>query len=173
MATFPTWSEWVKLREDNARKRAVKAALAGNRPPLPGSAAACPSTNPRAMRSAQKHGVVTKEDTEQRPDYSFDRWVQKAKEFGDDLNRMRTKADADDKDLDKKRKDAEKKAEEEDKKAKTSPKPEEDDQDDDDSETKKKKDQAWTQLRKIHKDRVKQFGKEDSSPKPSATPKQR
>lgn len=46
--------------ESNARKRAVLAALRGTGPDLPGSMAACPSTNPVAMDVADKEGVVTK-----------------------------------------------------------------------------------------------------------------
>lgn len=53
--------DWVAgLREDNARKRAVRAALNGTGHDLPASAAACPSTNPTAMDVADEEGVVTK-----------------------------------------------------------------------------------------------------------------
>ena len=103
-----TWNEYLALREDNARKRAIKGALAGTHTPLPGSYAACPSTNPRAMKQAQKTGVVSSDpkklivkEHEAKPDYSFDRWLQKASEFGDDVNKMVGKAKDDESDLDK------------------------------------------------------------------------
>lgn len=97
MAYLPTWNEWRALREDNARKRAVRAALAGTGPDMPGSDAACPSTNPRAMKSAKKNGVVTKlpiSEEEKTPNYSFDKWLQKAEKLGDDLNKMKKDSDS-------------------------------------------------------------------------------
>ena len=85
MAHFQSWNDWLSLRESNARKRAVKAALNGTGPSLPGSYAACPSTNVKAMKVAKKTGVVKEE---KKPDYSFDRWINMAKDLGDDVNRM-------------------------------------------------------------------------------------
>lgn len=165
MASFPSWTEWVKFREDNARKRAVRATLAGLHTDMPGSAAACPSTNPRAMKIAKKKGVVTKmpfdESEGQMPDYSFDRWVQKAKEFGDDVNKMRTNANTEDDKLDKKKKDAEKKADDEDKKAKQQP--ESDKEESDDTKDSKDKESVWTRLRQIHKERLQALSKDRSS----------
>jgi hypothetical protein len=155
----------MKVRESNARKRAVKAALAGTGPDLPGSYAACPSTDPRAMKSAQKKGVVTKlpfTENDQVPNYTFDRWLQKAKEFGDDVNQMRTTADEDEKDLDVKKKEVEKEIDKEDEEVKKKPEvkkpveePEENTQEDKD-----KKDGTWKQLRQIHRDRLSQFSKD-------------
>lgn len=166
MALFPTWREWMKMRESNARKRAVRAALNGTGVELPGSYAACPSTNPRAMKVANKKGVVGKqtiEETEQRPDYSFDRWVQKAKEFGDDVNKMRTNYEDEDEKLDNKKKDAEKKADEEDKKP-SKEKESESHEGEVDSDTKKKMGEAWKRLQKIHQDKLKSSDKESSGP---------
>lgn len=150
MGLFLTWNEY-RLREDNARKRAVKAALNGLGPKLPGSYAACPSTNVRAMKAAKKRGVVSEE--ERMPDYSFDRWVQKAQEFGDDVNKMRSKAEDDEEDIDKKIDDSKKKAEKADKeqqtKAKSEPKQ---DVKEDDPDTKKRKEEVWKLLRKKHQE---------------------
>ena len=107
MAKFPTWSEW-KLREDNARKRRVRAALAGTGPELPASAAVCPSTNPRAVRSVAKNGVVGKllmDEGDRRPDYSFDRWAEKAERLGDEVGKMRSDYESEDDRLEKQKKE--------------------------------------------------------------------
>lgn len=60
MGRFLGWNEWRALRESNARKRAVIAALNGTGPELPGSYAASPMTIPAAMDVAQETGVVGK-----------------------------------------------------------------------------------------------------------------
>lgn len=185
-----TWGEYLALKEDNARKRAVRGALAGTHTPLPGSYAACPSTNPRAMKQAQKTGVVSsdpkklivKEHEASKPDYSFDRWLQKATEFGDDVNKMVSKATDDEKDLDKetdaKKKEIDQKSEEDQPKDQPKDKPEVKDQDkpktkttakpvakapvtkpqpkeeddDLDKEEMAKKEDTWKKLRQIHQD---------------------
>jgi hypothetical protein len=169
MGTFSTWREWVKIREDNARKRAVRAALSGTGTPLPGSYAACPSTNPRAMKAAGKKGVVGRlpfsENDGQRPDYSFDNWVQMTKAFGSDVNKLRADAEGEDEDLDKKKKDLDAKADKED--AKAEPPEKSEPSDEDDAATKDKKEDVWTRLKKIHKDRLKAGG---GSPAGSSPP---
>lgn len=162
MGSLLKWSEWVSLRETNARQRAVKAALAGNGPSLPGSYAACPSTNPRAMRQAAKTGVVNSDpkklvvhETEAKPDYSFDRWIKKATEFGDDVNKLVGHAKDDEQDLDSKEK-------EQAKKPTPKPEPEQDEPpQEDDKETVAKKETAWKQLKQIHDDRMKQADSKD------------
>lgn len=163
MAFFPTWIEWLRLRETNARKRAIKAALNGTGTPLPGSYAACPSTNPRAMKSAAKTGKVTKlpidENGGQMPDYSFDRWLQKAKEFGDDVNKLRTDYEGEDKDLEQKKKEAEKKSADEDRKDKAKPQT----KDDKSSEDTQKDDATWNKLKKIHQKTLNKTYVPDSS----------
>ncbi len=169
MAYFLSWTEWMALKEDNARKRAVRGALSGTHTPLPGSYAACPSTNPRAMAQAAKKGVVSsdpkklniKEDNSAKPDYSFDRWLKKASEFGDDVNKLVGHAKDDDdklnKDIDDKKKQAEKNAA-----TKLEPSDDHDESDDDD-ETKAKKEETWKQLRQIHKDRSQLTDKKEPS----------
>lgn len=179
-----TWSEYLALREDNARKRAVKGALAGTHTPLPGSYAACPSTNPRAMNQAQKTGVVDSDpkrltfkklkEHEAKPDYSFDRWLQKASEFGDDVNKMVSKANDDEGELDKKV-DAKKK--EVDDKAKEEPKKPKIDQDNKDNKTEEdkdkdeeaKKEETWKKLRQIHQDTLSKSTVKKATPDKSDT----
>lgn len=110
MSILMSWSEWLAIRESNARKRAVKAALNGTGPSLPGSYAACPSTNPQAMDVAQKTGEVKKrtlKETGKNPDYSFDRWLKQAQELGNDLNKMVSHAKDEEENIDKKKSDAE------------------------------------------------------------------
>lgn len=85
---FPSFRDWLAVDESNARKRAVKAALNGTGPSLPGSYAACPSTNPTAMKVAAKKGIVTNEAKELRPDYSFDRWMKMAQDLGSDTTSL-------------------------------------------------------------------------------------
>lgn len=164
MGSFPTWAEWIELKEDNARKRAVRDAMKGTKPPLPGSYAACPRTDPRAMDVAKKTGVVGKntkfkfrEDNEVKPDYSFDRWIQKAKEFGDDVNKLVGHAEDDEEKLDKDAEEKKKKADEEDAKAEKQKEPDDSksNQESDDPESKKKKDETWKQLQQIHKGHLK------------------
>jgi hypothetical protein len=164
MALFPTWNDWLSLREDNARKRAIKGALNGLKPPLPGSYAACPSTNPRAMKVAKKKGVVgsdvVQENDGQRPDYSFDRWVQKAQEFGDDVNKMRTKVDKESDELDKKIDDSKKKLDKEKSKVeKEEPEEDDDAKEPEDENARKRREEAWKLLRKKHQDGLKQQDK--------------
>ena len=116
MAIFPSWNDWLALREDNARKRAVRAAFNGTGVPMAGSYAACPSTNPQAMDIAKKKGVVTKQpqilkiEAARKPDYSFDRWIQQAQELGDDVNKLVGHGKEDEEKLDKSKKDQEEKA---------------------------------------------------------------
>jgi hypothetical protein len=142
MGLFKTWEEWLNVRESNARKRAVKAAMNGSGPDLPGSYATCPSTNPRAMKIASKKGVVTKfplKEEEKVPDYSFDRWLQRAEEFGDDINKIRKDTDSEERKLELKRKETDKSS--------TKPDTKEDDSSD---EKEKDKDKLWKRLRDIH-----------------------
>lgn len=175
MGSFLSWTEWQSLRETNARQRSVKAALQGTGVKLPGSAAACPSTNPLAMNVAGEKGEVRKapksswrrfkESQIARPDYSLDRWIASAKELGDDVNSLVHKAKDDEEEMDK----------DKDKKSKETPKPEdkpdpktpkqdaEDDDQDKKPETPEQK-KAWTQLRKIHKDRMPNFKKPEGKP---------
>lgn len=115
MASFLTWTKWLELKESNARKRAIRAALNGTGTPLPGSYAACPSTNPQAMDVAAKTGKVQKkkigfeEVKGSKPDYSFDRWVQMADDMGKDVNALVGHAKEEEKELDKKQQDDQKK----------------------------------------------------------------
>lgn len=193
MGSFQSWTSWIALRETNARKRAVKAALQGTGPKLPGSYAACPSTNPMAMNVAADSGEVRKapksmwkkykEGHIARPDYSLDRWISSAKELGDDVNSLVHSAKEDEEKLDK---DKDQKAKEP--KPEETPEPKEPKQDAEDKDQEKKPEtpeqkKAWTQLRKIHKDRMPNFKKPEdkskakpetkSSAKPSATSSKR
>lgn len=151
------WSEWIALKEDNARKRAIRNALAGTGPSLPGSYAACPSTNPRAIKQAAKTGVVGRDsplkEGESRPDYSFDRWLKKATEFGDDVNKMVGHAQEDEDKIDK---DLEDKKQQAKKNSLTKSEPKEKNGEEDDAETATKKEETWKQLRQIHTDRLNQ-----------------
>jgi flagellar biosynthesis GTPase FlhF len=188
MASFPTWREWLVLRELNSRK----AALLGLGPDLSGSVAELPNTDHVVMDVASKKGVVTSkkkykkkfmvttgrmasrlfghtftaESHEMKPDYSFDRWVQKAKEFRDDVNKMVHSAEDEEKKIDKEK---EKKLKEKEKKSKELDKeiaklksqlekqgPIERDEDNEDNEL-KKKEKAWKSLVQIHKERPKDF----------------
>jgi hypothetical protein len=162
MKSFPTWAEWVAFRESNARKRAVRSALNGTGSPLPGSYAACPSTNPQAMNVAKKKGVVSKagifENEGQKPDYSFDRWVQKAKEFGDDVNKMAHSAEDEEEKLEK----------ESDKTDKAAPHGEPEDKEDPPEPASNKKEETWKALRKIHQDRRKDAESQSGSGKTAA-----
>lgn len=183
---FFKWSDWLTLREDNARIRAVKSALNGQRPPLPGSAATCPNTNPRAMKQAAKTGVVSsdsktlivrdpnkldskfKESHASKPDYSFDRWLKKATEFGDDVNKMVGHAEDDEQKIDKDLEDKKKSEKEDIKKPviKTDVKTKSDvvnkPEDDEDKDVQSKKDDAWKSLKQTHKDRLKKSATDDS-----------
>lgn len=111
MGTFHSWIEQDYIQESNARKRAVKSALLGTGTKLPGSYAACPSTNPVAMDVANKTGHVGKakkslwskfkESKSSKPDYSLDKWISQAKDLGDDVNSLIHKAEDDDEKIDK------------------------------------------------------------------------
>lgn len=102
MSNFPTWDQWLSLRETNSRKRAVNAALAGTGPELPASAAACPNTNPAAMKVAAKKGKVCKLEGAS-PDYSFDKWLKSVEKLGDDVSDSVKKGEEEEKELDKKK----------------------------------------------------------------------
>lgn len=147
MGLFLSWNEW-KIKESNARKRAVKAAVNGLGPALPGSYAACPSTNSRAMKSAKKTGLVQSDvmtERERVPDYSFDRWVKKTKEFVDDIEDMKSKAKEDEDDMDDKIKEIEKEKPESDE-DELSPK--------DKAKVDKRKEDTWKLLDKKHREKV-------------------
>ena len=116
MSYLLSWSEWINLKESNARKRAVAAAMNGTGPSLPGSYAACPATNPYAMDIAFKTGVVGKrkkkkrknlklEGNEKKPDYSFDSWLKKVEKLEKQLKDLYDNGEKDEKDLDKNKKD--------------------------------------------------------------------
>lgn len=116
MSYLLSWSEWINLKESNARKRAVAAAMNGTGPSLPGSYAACPATNPYAMDIAFKTGVVGKrkkkkrkslklEGNEKKPDYSFDSWLKKVDKLEKQLKDLYDNGEKDEKDLDKNKKD--------------------------------------------------------------------
>lgn len=170
MASFLSWSEWLSIKESNARKRAVKAAVQGTGPELPGSYAACPSTNVQAMDSAEKTGKVSKlpksywrkfkeEKFSPRPDNAVDRWIQAAQELGDDVNSMVGHAKGEEDKLDKEEKDKKKKADDEDKKAKETEPDDEADDTPKDKETQEAEKKTWKSLRQIHKERLPQFKK--------------
>jgi len=136
------FSRWMKLRESTSRKRAITAALKGERPPLPGSCAANPRTNVDAMKVADKTGVVGKKymkkcacakcgdscpcgpecpcnqykEDAQSPDYSLDRWIDMANDLGSDVSSLHQKSKEDeekmDKEIDTKKKDVDKKEKE-------------------------------------------------------------
>jgi hypothetical protein len=116
------------------------------------------------MRSAIKNKGevgplgIDETDLSPRPDYSIDRWIQQAKEFGSDLNKMRVTTDKEDDDLDKKKADAEKKADDEDKKAKPD-KPESNK----DKSHDKDKDPVWKKLRQIHQKTLAKVGQGNDS----------
>lgn len=145
---FLTWNEFRSLKESNARKRAVSAAMRGLGGPLPGSTAACPSTNPRAMKLAKKYGVVfnkdVKEGHESKPDYSFDNWVKTAQDLGKEMEHWSNKAKKDEEELDKKKeKDKEEKKPQPGKDAGRKP------------EIPKEEEDAWKRLKQLHKDHLK------------------
>jgi hypothetical protein len=155
MAHFQSWNDWVSLRESNARKRAVKAALNGTGPSLPGSYAACPSTNVKAMKVAKKTGVVKEA---KKPDYSFDRWINMAKDLGDDVNKMVGHGKEEE---DKIEKDSKKDAVQEDPKkpiVKVKEKPEKED-------SIEGKEDTWDKLKKINKEFSSKNKKETKDPK--------
>jgi hypothetical protein len=123
MGRFLGWNEWRALRESNARKRAVIAALNGTGPELPGSYAASPMTIPAAMDVAQETGVVGKykrrrksrrkkrrhmqnesKNTEKKPDYSFDQWLKKIQQLGDQVSELIEKGKKEDGEIENKKK---------------------------------------------------------------------
>ncbi len=159
--TYRNWNEWLALRESNARKRSVKNALNGTGPKLPGSYATCPSTNALAVKVADKSGVVKKLKTEneQKPDYSFDRWVQMAQELGDDTNKLVGHAKVEDDKLDKAKEEKEKAA-----KTVKPEKPEKQPVEPKDPEEEKANKETWKKLKTIHNDRNKNT-KSDKTPK--------
>jgi hypothetical protein len=134
MGRFLRWNEWRALRESNARKRAVIAALNGTGPELPGSYAASPMTIPAAMDVASSTGVVGKykghkrkkkthrkhkhnmqvesKQTEKRPDYSFDQWMKKIQQLGDQVSDLIKKGEEEDGKIEKKKKEVESKKQE-------------------------------------------------------------
>lgn len=183
MGSFLSWTDWRALQESNSRKRAVKAALQGSGPKLPGSYAACPATNPQAMDVAADAGEVRKapksmwrkfkESQIARPDYSLDLWIASAKELGDDVNSLVHKAKEDEVDMDKEEKEKKSKASKpEDKPDAKAPKQDAKDDEDQDKkpETPEQK-KAWTELRKIHKDRMPNFKKSEDKPEPKSSAK--
>jgi hypothetical protein len=112
MGLLPSWNEWLALREANARKRAVIASTKGLAPSLPGSTAACPSTNPVAMQQAKKRGEVgLKTEAEKSPNYSFDQWLKKAQKLGDEVKDIVDQGNKKSEDLEKTKKNIEKEVE--------------------------------------------------------------
>ena len=179
---------WVALRESNAAKRRIKAALRGEQPPLPGSYAACPRTDADAMDVASKTGLVRKKymckcgcggdsskctcgpdcscrkyHENKTPDYSIDRWIDMANDLGDDLTALRQNSDKDEKELDKeidgKKKETEKDAAKE--KTKTKVTDNKDEKEEEEADHDKEEKELWKTVKKHlgHKDR----GKESSA----------
>lgn len=108
MVYFRTWSEWIKLKESNARKRAISAALNGTGCELPGSYAANPGTNARAMKIAKKTGKVTSDkkfrEEARKPDYSFDKWLKSVEDSERANSELVSKAKETEDEMDKKKK---------------------------------------------------------------------
>lgn len=170
MASFLSWSEWLTIKESNARKRAVRAAVQGTGVELPGSYAACPSTNVQAMDAASKTGKVSKlpksywrkfkeEKFSPRPDNAVDRWIQAAQELGDDVNSMVGHAKGEEDKLEKEKEEKKKKADDEDRKAKESGPEDDSEETPKDKETQEAEKKTWKSLRQIHKERLPQFQK--------------
>lgn len=107
MGLYLSWNEWLALKESNARKRVVAAATKRLAPTMPGSSAACPSTNPIAMKQAKKHGVIGITEEKRPPNYSFDQWIKKAQKLGDDIKQTVDQGKEKEKELDKKKVDQE------------------------------------------------------------------
>lgn len=171
--SYKTWAEYVAIREGNARKRAVRAALNGTGPALPGSYAACPSTNPQAVDVARTAGVVRKqpqrlrikESAPQKPDYSLDRWVKRAQDLGDDVNALVGHAKGEEERLDREKADKDKKEKagrEKDKARKPDPPEPPEPKADKDKEA---EDEAWKRLKDIHAERQ----RADSGDSPGAS----
>jgi myosin heavy subunit len=111
MAHFLSWNEWQSLVESNARKRARRSAKNKIGPRLPGSYAACPSTDPEAMDQAEKSGEVGGLDESKKtiktPNYSFDQWLKKVEKLGKEVKDTIEKGKSKEESLDKKKKDLE------------------------------------------------------------------
>jgi myosin heavy subunit len=111
MAHFLSWNEWQSLVESNARKRARRSAKNKIGPKLPGSYAACPSTDPEAMDQAEKSGEVGGLDESKKtiktPNYSFDQWLKKVEKLGKEVKDTIEKGKSKEASLDKKKKDLE------------------------------------------------------------------
>jgi hypothetical protein len=111
MAHFLSWNEWQSLVESNARKRARRSAKNKIGPRLPGSYAACPSTDPEAMDQAEKSGEVGGLDESKKtiktPNYSFDQWLKKVEKLGKEVKYTIEKGKSKEESLDKKKKDLE------------------------------------------------------------------
>lgn len=95
---------------------------------------------------------LRQESHDQRPDYSLDRWIQMATDLGGNVQDMVKKAKDDEVKLDKQKKSQDSKS-----KAKHSSAIEDPKSDDGDDDKEKK---TWDELRKIHQDRAKEFGKD-------------
>ena len=111
MAHFLSWNEWQSLVESNARKRARRSAKNKIGPKLPGSYAACPSTDPEAMDQAEKSGEVGGLDESKKtiktPNYSFDQWLKKVEKLGKEVKDTIEKGKSKEASLDKNKKDLE------------------------------------------------------------------
>lgn len=174
--------KWLELRESTSRKRRVADALAGRKPPLPGSYAANPRTEPRAMDVAAKTGLVKcphcgrkdcqcgddcscrkdEAKSSKSPDYSLDKWIDKANDIGDDLSLLRKQGEEEsdrlDKEIDKSKKEVEVDKEKEKKDKKDKKDKEADDKETSDS---KEGDEKWRSI----VERLKKKMKETSSQK--------
>jgi hypothetical protein len=109
MAHFLSWNEWQSLVESNARKRARRSAKNKTGPKLPGSYAACPSTDSGAMDQAEESGEVGGLDESKKtiktPNYSFDQWLKKVEELGKKVKDTIEKGKSKEESLNKKKKD--------------------------------------------------------------------
>jgi hypothetical protein len=120
MGSLLSWNKWLSLKESNARKRLVTSSTKGLAPNLPGSTAACPSTNPMAMKQAKKRGEVgLQTESKKTPSYSFDVWLKKVQKLGDDVKDVVDKGKEKGESLEKNKKDAESKIKQIDKSNKT------------------------------------------------------
>lgn len=112
------------------------------------------------VKLRESKSSLTIDETEKRPDYSFDRWVQMAQELGDDVNVLVGHGKESEEKLDKSAKDKkaeekpvkDKKTEEKSKKPEPKKPPEKEEPKKSEDETHKA---AWAQLRAIHKERLK------------------
>jgi len=142
----------MNLRESTSRKRRVSAALRGEQPPLPGSYAANPRTDVKAMKSASKTGVVQKFKESDTPNYSIDRWIDMTNDLGKDLSTIRQDSEEEekklDKDIDAKKKDIDVETKEADKETKKDNEKEEEAADEKDEK------EIWNKIKK-HLDKSK------------------